>query len=287
MYRRDPLTLTQRLVAPHRAARRGEGSRGCPFCGGHEDDTPAETGRRERRDSTPTDAPWSARSFPNRWPLTEPHEVVVPTPEHVTRWRELSLPQLQDAVSLLLERRTRLQRDGGYVHAFVNDGPRAGASISHVHAQLVVLARGAHTDQLVAGVGPAACGMCGLLDDDTLLVERGRHHALIAHPAPRLAGGLLIAPLEHQLAPDQAHLAELSELMRRAWLAIDPAVDANLWLVGDEEREAHWHVELQPRSAYMAGVELATGLSVSAADPRETAASARERLAMRAAGVAD
>lgn len=283
MYRRDPITCTDRLVAPGRAARLVTHQRGCPFCAGHEADTPAQTGIRARRESTPTDAAWSARSFPNRFPLTEPHELVVPTPEHLTRWRELALPQLQDGVSLLLERRRALLHPERYVHAFVNDGTGAGASISHVHAQLVSLQRTSGTDDLVAGVcDAAACALCALLGDEQLVVERGHYFALVAHPVPRLAGGLLIAPLTHEMQPDDDHVAELSELLRRAWLAIDPDVASNLWLVADEERGAHWYAELQPRSSNLAGVELATGLAVSAADPHDTAASARERLAMRA-----
>jgi UDPglucose--hexose-1-phosphate uridylyltransferase len=282
VYRRDPITGHARLVAPGRAARLHEQERGCPFCAGHEHDTPDETARRARRDTTPTDADWSARAFPNRFPLTEPHELVVPTPEHVTRWRDVPLPQLQDALSLIAERRAALREPGRYVHTFINDGPQAGASLSHVHAQLAVLERGPHTDQLVAGVcDEGACELCALLDDDSLRIERGHHHALLAHPVPRLGGGLLLVPLEHRTMLDDARIPEFAELLHRAWMALDPALDANLWLVADEERGAHWYVELQPRSSNLAGLELATGLNVSAADPQATAESARERLAMR------
>jgi UDPglucose--hexose-1-phosphate uridylyltransferase len=283
VYRRDPITGRDRLVAPGRAARLRGQERGCPFCAGHEHDTPDETARRPRRESTPTDADWSARAFPNRFPLTDPHELVVPTPEHLTRWRDVSLPQLQDALELIVERRAAMGEPGRYVHTFVNDGPEAGASISHVHAQLAVLERGPHTDQLVDGVcDEATCALCALLRDEALVIERGNHHALVAHPVPRLAGGLLLVPLEHRTTLDASRAPEFAELLHRAWMAVDPDLATNLWLVADEDRGAHWYGELQPRSSNLAGVELATGLNVSAADPRDVAASARERLAMRA-----
>lgn len=238
---------------------------------------------RPRRESTPAGAEWGARSFANRFPLAPLHEVVVPSPAHLTRWRELTLPQLQDALSLILERRRALACPGGYVHAFVNDGLEAGASISHVHAQLVGLERGDSTDRLVAGTRRAdgGCALCELVSARPALhVERGLHHLLFAHPVPRLAGALLIAPLEHRVEPDESHLAELAELLRRAWAALDPKDAVNAWLVVDEEHEAHWYLELQPRSANLGGVELATGLAISAADPLDIAESARERLAM-------
>lgn len=282
MYRRDPITGRERLVAPGRAARLREQDRGCPFCAGHEHDTPDETARRPRRETTPTAADWSARAFANRFPLTEPHELVVPTPEHLTRWREVPLPQLQDALSLIAERRSALEQPGRYVHMFINDGVQAGASRSHVHAQLAVLERGPHTDQLIAGTcDEAACALCALLEDDSLLVERGHHHALLAHPVPRLGGGLLLAPLEHRAALDDSRIPEFAELLHRAWMAIDPELATNLWLVADEQRGAHWYVELQPRSSNLAGLELATGINVSTTDPAATAEAARERLAMR------
>jgi UDPglucose--hexose-1-phosphate uridylyltransferase len=280
MYRRDPITGARRLVAPGRASRLVDQPAGCPFCPGNEAATPAETGRRDSRDG---DQPWGARSFPNRFPLTDPHELVVPTPRHVTSWRELTLPELQDGLGLLLERRAALLREDRYVHVFANDGAAAGASVSHVHAQLVSLDRTDATDALVHGVrDPQACALCALLaGSPELLVQRGNHHALLAHPVPRLGGGLLLVPLEHRSEPDPGRLAELAELLHRAWLAIDPALDANCWFVADERRAAHWYVELQPRTAGLAGVELALGLSISTAEAAATAERARERLAMR------
>lgn len=282
MYRRDPLTGTDRLVAPGRAERLGPRAHGCPFCAGNETVTPPETGSRPRRETTPTAAAWAARSFPNLFPLTAPHEVVVPTPRHATSWRELTLPELQDGLALVLERRTAVRADGRYVHTFINDGAGAGASISHVHAQLVVLDRGAHTETLVHAVtDPDECGVCTLLAArPELVVQRGLHHTLLAHPVPRMAGGLLLVPNVHDCDPSDEHIAELAELVHRAWAAIGPDLDSNLWLVADEERGAHWYMELQPRTANFAGVELALGLLVSAADAEATAQRARERLAM-------
>lgn len=284
MLREDPITGDLRLVAPGRADRLRVGGRGCPFCAGNEGLTPDCTGSRARRELTPTESGWAARSFGNAWPLTDPHEVVVPTPRHVTTWRELTLPELQDGLSLLLERRRALLRDGAYVHAFVNDGEDAGASISHVHAQLVVVEQSEHTDRLTRHVrDPARCALCRLLDgSDELLVERGRHHALVAHPVPRLAGALLVVPLTHETDPSDEHAAEFADLVRRALAALPSDTATNLWFVADEFRAAHWYLELQPRTANVAGVELALGLSVSAADSVETASAARERLAMPA-----
>lgn len=280
MLHTDPITGEPRLVVPGRDARLRERGHGCPFCAGGKSQTPDETGRVDGDDGA-----WSARSFPNRYPLTEPHELVVPTPRHITRWRDVTLPELQRALGLLFTRRRVLAQAApdGYVHCFVNDGGAAGASIQHVHAQLTAVPRGEWSQRLTRGVlDPASCALCELLAErPQLIVQRGRHHAIVAHPVPRLAGALLVVPCTHKTQLPDGSLAELAEFVHRAWLALPPDVAANLWLVADETAaRAHWYLELQPRGTNLAGLELALGLNVTTSTAEATAEAARERLAM-------
>lgn len=283
----DPITRELRLLAPDRAARvqlleqsGGSGS-GCPFCPGNEHTTPQETGR-----IVGADGAWLARSFPNRFPLTQPHEVLVPSPRHVTAWRDLTMPELCAGLELLLGRRAALAGPGRYVHAFVNDGRAAGASISHAHAQLVTVPSGAHSERLIRGVLPGDCALCALLAAADgrrgLVVERGRRHAILAHPAPRMGGALLVVPTEHDDDLDAQHVPELGALLHRALAALPVGCDVNLWVVGDPPSRAHWYVELQPRTTNLAGVELGLGLGVSVIEPGDCAARARERLGIGA-----
>lgn len=277
--RPDPITGELRLVAPGRAERLGVRPAGCPFCRGNESATPAETGRVD----DPDGSGWIARSFPNRYPLTAVHEVLVPSPRHLTSWRELTLPELEAGLALLARRRVELLQPGRYLHAFANDGDAAGASLPHVHAQLVSVPAGDHAEHLTRNVrDPTRCALCALVIDPDVVIEQGRHVALLAHPVPRLAGGLIVTPLDHATPLGDSPPPELAALLHRGLQALDSDLDANLWLVADDAAGAHWYLELQPRSAGIAGVELALGLHVVAADPAQTAARARERLAMPA-----
>jgi UDPglucose--hexose-1-phosphate uridylyltransferase len=287
--RADPITGELRLVAPGRSDRLGPRPSGCPFCPGNEPSTPPETGRIAARahvlGDPDVEADWSARSFPNLFPLTDPHEVLVPSPRHVTSWRELELPELEAGLELLLQRRTALQQPGRYVHAFVNDGAAAGASLPHVHAQLVSVPADQHAQRLTAGVRgiDGHCVLCELLAEDSpLLVERGAHYAIVAHPLPRIAGALLVVPLEHDTVVDDEVPADLAIRVHRALLALPADSALNMWLVADESNGAHWYLELQPRTANLAGVELALGINVVARDPLASASEARERLAVPA-----
>ncbi|MBC7461623.1 MAG: hypothetical protein H7287_09710 [Thermoleophilia bacterium] len=272
----DPITGAPRLVAPGRTARLDETDGACPFCVGSEAATPHETGRREARGS------WIARAFPNLYPLTDPHEVLVPTPRHVTSWRDLTLQELTAGLELLLERRAAPQAPGRYVHVFVNDGVAAGASLEHAHAQLVVVDHeyGARLTRLLHGDG---CALCALTASHEAGLEITRSEGLVvlAHPAPRLAGGLIITPARHEPEPEpgSSSAASLATSLAAALRATDPATDINLWLAADGV-DTHWYLEVQPRSANLAGVELALGIHVCAADPAATAAAGRARLTL-------
>ncbi|MEO6867972.1 MAG: hypothetical protein ABI200_08120, partial [Gaiellales bacterium] len=89
-----------------------------------------------------------------------------------------------------------------------------------------------------------------------------------------------VAPITHDVIISDEQPAELASLLLRALQAVRDDASLNMWIVADEANDAHWYLELQPRTAYLAGVELALGLSVVAQDPLITAADARERLAV-------
>src|SRR5919197_5744529 len=86
----DPLSARWSAIAPARARRPGAAAPvedapvACPFCAGHEDQTPPET---LRLGDGPTG--WDVRVVPNLYPPLERQEVVVHGPEHVRSIGEL------------------------------------------------------------------------------------------------------------------------------------------------------------------------------------------------------
>lgn len=221
-----------------------------------------------------------ARAFPNLFPLTEQHEVLVPTRRHATSWRQLSLPELEAGLALLVQRWRALQHPARYVHAFVNDGAAAGASLEHVHAQLVSVPADQHAASLMHGVQGATCALCALVgrDRSALVVESDERYAILAHPLPRIAGALLVTPVQHDHEVDEHAATELATRVHRALVALPADCAFNMWLVADAAAPMHWYLELQPRTAHLAGVELALGLHVVARDPELAAKEARARL---------
>lgn len=202
------------------------------------------------------------RVFPNLYPAFERQEVVVHSPEHVRSVAELDEERLR-----LVAEAWRLRREAepaGYLHALVNEGREAGASREHTHSQLVWLAGPPDDTQ-------------HRVDRERWSVVTERDGLVLACPyASRLPYELVLAPAEPRggafadpLLP--AALVLLGEAVRRL-RATDPDVPLNAWL----HDSADWHLEVLPRRAVLAGVELGAGIYVNPVPPEEAAERLRE-----------
>ena len=104
------------------------------------------------------------------------------------------------------------------------------------------------------------------------IVEERDGLVLLCPRASRLPYELLIAPAEPEVdafaSPRlPAALALLAEALRRLQ-AVEGPVPLNAWL----HDTAHWHIEVLPRLAVLAGIELGAGIFVNALPPAEAAA---------------
>ncbi len=309
----DPATRRTVFVAPHRAARpHSADAEGCPFCAGHEHLAPHETLR------SPADpaAPWQARLIPNRYPLVVDdlpagganaavvgggaraargvHDVVVESPRHV-----LSILDVDEACwiaswGLVRDRLRMLARRGdlAWGMVFKNSGPAAGASVDHVHSQLVAL------DFVPAAVVPPPPDAAGrdflaaaideAVREERIVADRDGLVAFVPR-APRQPFETWIVPrapkrLFHDA--DDAATAALARLARDivARLArVAPECDYNWWLlqapfaapprgVADGWR---WRLEILPRLNPLAGFELGTGCLICVDSPEASAARLR------------
>jgi UDPglucose--hexose-1-phosphate uridylyltransferase len=229
----------------------------CPFCAGREERTPPETLR------LPEEGDWTIRVVPNLYRALERHEVVVHSPRHVRSFAELGEGEID-----LVAEAWRLRREAvpaGYVHAFVNEGRDAGASLAHSHSQLVWF----HDPP------PAVVEEQGELDLGEIVLER-EGLLLGCPPASRLPYELVIAPpgdeadgLRSELLAPALHL--LAEAIRRLQRLEGP-VPWNAWL----HNGRRWHLEVVPRLAVLAGLELGAGIYVNSLPPAQAAAALRE-----------
>lgn len=309
----DPLSGRAVFVAPERARRPLEEElAACPFCAGNEHLTPHEVAR------IPADATraWEARLIPNRYPVvvdrgggradraagdgvpeSRPahgvHDVIVESPRHDTSILSIETRSWRASWELVRRRFARLsQRDDlAWGMVFKNSGAAAGASLDHVHSQLVALdfVPPPVVAKLAAPAGEDAFDrIIREAEHDRRIVARSTDLVALVPSAPR-------QPLETWLIPRSPgawfHAAEpsvvvgLADLLREVVARIEraaPGTQFNWWLhqapfeqAGGERRVVpagwRWHVEILPRISPLAGFELGTGCHIAIMSPAEAA----------------
>jgi UDPglucose--hexose-1-phosphate uridylyltransferase len=318
----DPLSGRPVLVAPRRAERpHEEALTACPFCAGNEHLTPDEV----MRSPMAASGPWEARIIPNKYPFAEPfppagdgrgtdgdraepvpargvHDVIIESPRHVTSILTVD-PSCWRASWSLAHRRLATLADQAplcWALVFKNSGPASGASLEHVHSQIVGLdfVPPLVASKLAAVAASATDPFAELLRSAELqarvIATAGNLVALVP-PAPRQPLETWIVPrhpapwLHAAAAEEVASLADLTrDVVGRLERAL-PGADYNWWLhQAPFAREAgadgwtasatpvvpaawRWHLEILPRITELAGFELGTGCHVSAAGADESA----------------
>jgi UDPglucose--hexose-1-phosphate uridylyltransferase len=333
--RQDPATGAWVIVAPERGGRprSGRGSErasapvlaydpSCPFCPGNE----RLLARIIEETESPEPPGWCVRVVPNKYPAVGPesgsspvaaghgtalagygfHEVIIDSPRH-----DLDLPMLSDdglaaAIGAYRRRCAELSARPGIecVVVFRNHGPRAGASLSHPHAQAIALglvppdlaAKAAWArDRFERGGRCAACDALEReLEDGRRVVEATDDFLTVVPFAATTPFEQWIIPRRHRASFAAAEPDELVALgpvlkgaLRRLAGALDDppynlAVDtapagqgATAWL--------HWSIRILPGMVTPGGFELATGLPINPSRPEDDAAALR-RAAVVAGG---
>jgi len=248
----------------------------CPFCEGREDHTPPESDAVADDPAREPDTPgWRVRVVPNLYPAVERQEVVIHSPEHIRTFAELDDAQLERIAETWHRHFERAQGEGfGYVHALVNEGRFAGASLPHSHSQLVWLRE---PPPAVLTERDGDCAICALLGRDELRIGGRDEIVTVVHPVGRAPYELLIAGRSHAPAPGVPELAGTLEQLRdaiRGLRALEGPVPWNAWL----HHGAHWHLEVVPRLTVFAGLELGAGIYVNVVEPERAAAALRNAL---------
>lgn len=313
--RHDPIAERDVVVAAERAARphtframdpiSAAAPDNCPFCPGHETETPPEVAR--TGSGAPDTPGWRIRVFPNKFPIvardaatptpsddpwrqaqaaTGTHEVATMSPAHHRTLADLDDVEAIELFSVLAER-TRVHRDLGhrYTQVLINHGKAAGASIEHPHAQMIAVdfiptPIDALADRNVKAGSP--------------LVATARDHeggGELALPAaagavawcPWAAGSpfaMMITPSADEARfadADAASVAAVAVTARDAVRALRAAAGEqpyNLLVISaaeGDDRPFQWYVEIQPRLSVIAGFELGAGVYVNIVPPEQAA----------------
>ena len=259
-----PITGEPVILAPEREMRPNvyDGAP-CPFCPGAEGETPPEICR--------DGEPWRIRVFPNRYPPTDVAEIVVESAKHDDAFDALAPDHARRAIELTVERYHALTSRAAYVALFKNHGRLAGASIPHLHSQLVGLP---FVPPRIAAEGEAfarapTCPLCDVSAHP--LIGETEHYRWIAPRGARFAYQQWIVPKTHE--SEIAEPRELASLLQASVRGMRKISDAFNWMFVNfpRERRGHWYVELFPRTAMIAGLEIGTGTFVNTVEAAEIA----------------
>ncbi len=276
--------MTLRHAEPHHRTRKSDGP--CPFCPGHEAETPPEAFA--VRDTHG----WQLRVVPNKFPAVRPdtpeafgfHEVVVECPDHLANPTELSDTQFANVFTAYRERLLHYSADPRIesVSIFKNVGAEAGASLDHLHSQLVALPF--VPDALREELRSPRCHFCEMIEPARLVVE-SENFRIVCPFAPRFAYETWVLPKDHEPRFETiSDVAELATLMKRVLVALDRVLHfpAYNWFLHTAPRgqwpRFHWHVELIPRLSRVAGFEWGSGVFINDVFPERAARDLRDKL---------
>ncbi len=246
----------------------------CPFCVGNESKTPPEV---YRIGSGEKDKPgWDVRVVPNKYPITDIHEVIV----HGTNCDEdiEKLPVAQIVKILTAYRdRFRAHENDGQVLIFCNHGIISGASLKHPHSQLVVVPRQINLDALEREP------VNNVVTENTKYITYCPDFSQWPFEkwiAPKITDGAKFSDIEDKDLPDLAeilhHAIQSVESVygdpRFAHIHPDTPFGYNYYIYHGH----NWFIRIIPRFIHRAGFELGTGLSVNLIDPASAATYLKE-----------
>ena len=288
----DPTTGRPILMAPQRQQRpmhtgKQANARRCPFCSGHEADTPNEVDAARDPASKQDQPGWRVRAFQNLYPATLHHDVIAEGAEHREHPCDLDLLTWCAAIEVWQRRVAAIETQPGITCAFLfkNVGARAGASIAHNHSQVIGLEHlpprlELERAQLRQHGHCLLCASIAAADQEQRIVIQTDTMVALAPDPPKM-------PFETWLLPRDCHSdfltadpAAIAAAMQQLFDALAGALDrpaCNLWLhrvpaahLANGEH-FHWHFELQPRTGQVAGLELGGDMYINSV-PAELAA---------------
>jgi len=214
---------------------------------------------------------WLVRVIPNKFPITDYHEVFIHTPSCYQELESLSLDHL-GLIFKAYRERFNYYRKKGQVIIFCNHREHAGASLKHSHSQLVVLPFQINMDTL------SREPLANIVEENNFFVtycpefSQWPYEIWITPKKENLIfGDITDEEIKDFVAIFQKTLKSLEKIYKSHNLSDIPFA-YNFYIYPKE----NWYLRIIPRFVYRAGFELGTGLSVNIVDPMEAAKQYRE-----------
>lgn len=324
--RKDPVVGRWVIISTERAKRprdfsqqrkRSTGAR-CPFCPGNERMTPPEI-LAYRSDCSGRNRPgWTLRIVPNKYPALTivgdfrrrragvydfmnglgVHEVIIETPAHEVNTGKLTETQFENILRAYRDRIMELRKDKRfhYVLIFKNQGFEAGATLEHIHSQLIALPivpRDALEEIIAAKKyfqSRQRCIYCDIVrkesKDRTRVVFENDDFLALCPFAARFPYETWLLPRKHSPffeRSSERERAALARALRETLSRLNRTLNNppfNYIFHSNPLRDGrsshyHWHIEIMPKLTQVAGFEWGSGFYINPVAPEDAALSLR------------
>lgn len=246
-----------------------------PFGSGNEHLTPPEVWR-IGGEGLWNQPGWKVRVVPNKFPITDIHEVVVHSPD-----ANLTLEDMEcEHVKLIFQayrQRYNFHKEHGHVMIFCNNGEQAGASLPHPHSQVVVIPRQINLDELS-------------VEPFNNVISETEHFTVYCPDFSQWPYEVWIAPKRTGVAFGQIEdweIDDLAPLLQASLRKLKKIYIREKTKHGEQppdvfnynfyiHHDTDWYVRIIPRLIHRAGFELGSGLQVNIVDPQDAAEELRE-----------
>jgi len=326
-FRQDPITGRCVIIASNRSNRPRHYdaetelvySLECPFCEGNERMTPPEIYAQREAHSGADTPGWRVRTVPNKYPALEDygrwseadpgiyrtspgvgvHEVIIENPRHIVNIGALDENQFVNILRAYQTRLATLRKDRRWrcLLIYKNQGEAAGATLEHVHSQVIALPfvpkevsaeiTGANRHYRSTG----ACFYCALSQTESVsgkrLVSSTERFVALCPFAPRFLYETWILPKNHSATFESSSdedIFALAHALRNVIIKLNgalgnPAFNYFIHSLPPHETaeyQYHWHIEILPQVAKAAGLEWGSGIHLNPVCPEEAARLLRE-----------
>jgi UDPglucose--hexose-1-phosphate uridylyltransferase len=229
------------------------------------------------------------------------HEVIIESPSHVTDMALLSETQFAVILRAYRHRIMELRADRRFRYLFIykNQGAEAGATLEHVHSQLIAMPM---IPKLILEEIKAAknyhaanrrCVFCDILQKEAgpgerFVGENGSY--LVMCPfAPRFPYETWILPKKHASFFErntEEEECDLAGILRETLIRLNRSLGGPAFnyvihsspLEQGENDYYHWHLEILPKLIQVGGFEWGSGSYINTVTPEESARLLREAL---------
>ena len=326
-FRKDPVVERWVILSTERAERPQYGAGNnqqaqtdpCPFCAGNEALTPPAVLTYAADEVQSAMASWSVRVVPNKYPALVNegswigqsngiyqamnglgvHEVIIESPEHMVNVATLNENQLQKVLHAYRDRIVQLRTDQRWrcILIYKNQGAEAGATLEHIHSQLIALPavpKAVHEEIEGAKAyydANGRCVYCAILNQEignrSRIVAEGERFIALCPYASRFPYETWILPKQH--APcfeygSKEDYADLARSLREILIRLDHRLENppfNYFIHSNPPDGAanayyHWHIEILPKLSQVGGFEWGSGAYINSVAPEDAAHQLRE-----------